>query len=108
MNAWFGQLFVSGRIIDVILLMVAAEAALLAWLGRRSGRASLFADVAPTLVSGALLLLTVRAALGGAWWGWIALILTLALLSHSVDLLLRWRKVGRTDPNNNSWPNNGS
>jgi hypothetical protein len=100
MNDWFEPLFASGRIIDLILLMVAAEAALLAWLGRRSGRASLFADVAPTLVSGALLLLTVRAALAGAWWGWIALILTLALLSHGVDLFLRWRKAGgQSEPN---------
>jgi hypothetical protein len=108
MYDWFEPLFASGRIIDWIVLMVAAEAALLAWLGRHSGRASLFADVAPTLVSGALLLLTVRAALSGAWWGWIALILTLALLSHGVDLLLRWRKAGRHDPNNDSWPNNRS
>jgi len=108
MYDWLEPLFASGRIIDLILLMVAAEAALLAWLDRRNGRASLFADVAPTLVSGALLLLTVRAALGGAWWGWIALILTLALLSHSVDLVLRWRKASRTDPNNNKRPNNGS
>jgi hypothetical protein len=102
MMDWFEPLFASGKIIDLILLMVAAEAAWLAWLARRGGRASLFADVAPTLVSGALLLLTVRAALAGAWWGWIASLLTLALLSHGVDLLLRWHKADRVDPNNDS------
>ena len=96
---WFEAWFASGRIIDLILLVVAAEAALLAWLGRRGGRPSLFTDVAPTLVAGTLLLLTVRAALAGAWWGWIALILTLALISHGVDLLSRWRKAGRVASN---------
>jgi hypothetical protein len=99
MDTWFSPLFASGRIIDLILLLVAAEAALLAWLGPRAGRESLFTDIAPTLVSGALLLLTVRVALIGAWWGWIALILTLALISHGIELALRWRKAGRIDPN---------
>ena len=105
MTAWFEPMFVSGRIIDLILLLVVAEAALLAWLGPRAGRESLFTGIAPTLVSGALLLLAVRAALSGLWWGWVALILTLALISHGIDLALRWRKAGRTDPNNGSWPN---
>ncbi|MGB5833498.1 MAG: hypothetical protein WBG92_16085 [Thiohalocapsa sp.] len=92
MNAWFEPLFTSGRIIDLILLLVAVEAVLLAWLSRHYGREQLFADIAPTLVSGALLLLTVRAALADVWWGWIALILALALMSHLADLALRWRR----------------
>ena len=99
MTAWFEPMFVSGRIIDLILLLVVAEAALLAWLGPRARRESLFTGIAPTLVSGALLLLAVRAALSGLWWGWVALILTLALISHGIDLALRWRKAGRIDPN---------
>ena len=78
-------MFVSGRMIDLILLLVVAEAALLAWLGPRARRESLFTGIAPTLVSGALLLLAVRAALSGLWWGWVALILTLALISHGID-----------------------
>lgn len=92
MTIWFEALFASGRIIDLILLLVAAEAAFVAWLGPRVGRERLFTNIAPTLVSGALLLLSVRAALVGLWWGWIALILTLALISHGIDLALRWRK----------------
>jgi hypothetical protein len=92
MSNTFAQLFASGRIIDLILLMVAAEAVLIAWLHRRTKRRPTLADIGPTLVSGALLLLTIRAALTGSWWGWIALILTLALVSHLIDLALRWRR----------------
>jgi hypothetical protein len=92
MSNTFAQLFASGRIIDLILLMVAAEAVLIAWLHRRTQRRPTLADIGPTLVSGALLLLTIRAALTGSWWGWIALILTLALVSHLIDLALRWRR----------------
>jgi hypothetical protein len=96
MTDWFAPLFASGRIIDLILVLVAAEAALLAWLAPRGGRPALFASIAPTLVSGALLLVTVRAALAGLWWGWIALLLTLALVSHGIDLALRWRNNAST------------
>jgi len=95
MNALFEALYASGHIIDLILPLIVAEAALLAWIGPRTGRPQLFRDTAPTLVSGALLLLTVRAALTGAWWGWTAAALTLALVSHIIDLGLRWRRAGR-------------
>jgi hypothetical protein len=92
MSDAFEHLFTNGRIIDLILLMVAAEAILISWLHQRSGRGPALAEIGPTLISGALLLLTVRVALTGAWWGWIALILTLALVSHLIDLALRWRR----------------
>jgi len=94
MESLFEPLFDSGRIIDLILLLVLIEAALLAWVSRRTGRNGLFAGIAPTLISGGLLLLSVRAALVGIWWGWIATTLTLALVSHIVDLALRWRRNG--------------
>jgi hypothetical protein len=94
MESLLEPLFSSGRIIELILLLVLVEAALLAWASHRAGRNDLFAGVAPTLISGALLLLTIRAALLGAWWGWIATTLILALLSHIVDLALRWRSGG--------------
>ena len=94
MDSLFEPLFANGRIIDLILLLVLAEAALLAWISRHADRNGLFAKIAPTLISGGLLLFTVRAALVGMWWGWIATYLTLALLSHIVDLALRWRHNG--------------
>ena len=85
------QWFTSGRIVDLILVLVALEALLLWAYHRRTGRGPRWSQLAPTLVSGALLLVALRAALGGFWWGWTAAALTLALLAHLVDLALRWR-----------------
>jgi hypothetical protein len=42
------------------------------------------------LVPGACLVLALRGALVGAWWGWIALALSVSLLAHLVDLRQRW------------------
>lgn len=81
--------FRSGLIIDLIILLVLAEAALLWWLRRRRQRGPGLGPVWPTLVSGVLLLLVARAALTQAWWGWTALLLALAGLSHVLDLALR-------------------
>ncbi|ESQ15641.1 MAG TPA: hypothetical protein DDY14_10140 [Chromatiaceae bacterium] len=97
---WLESQFAEGRIIDLILVLIAAEAMLLAWVGQRTKDRRLFADIAPTLISGALLLLTLRIALVGGWWGWIALMLALALGSHLVDLGLRWHQ--RTSQQNDT------
>jgi hypothetical protein len=85
----------SGLVVDLIILLVFAEAALLWWLRQRLRRGPGLAAVWPTLISGVLLLLVARAALTGAWWGWIALLLALAGLSHILDLVLRARSQGR-------------
>ena len=87
----FEPLFASGQIIDWILLAVAVEAALIALISRGSRRGLLTA-LAPTLASGALLMLSVRLALVQSWWGWIAAALALALVSHLLDLWLRLRR----------------
>ncbi|KAA6182412.1 hypothetical protein F2Q65_17985 [Thiohalocapsa marina] len=96
MEAFFGPLFHSGRIIDLILLLVIAEAAAIGWLARRRGRGPGLREIGPTLVSGALLMLTIRSALTDQWWGWTALLLTLALVSHIIDLALHWRRANMT------------
>jgi hypothetical protein len=84
-------LFASGRIIDLILVMVVLEAAALAVWHRRTGRGVAPGAMAATIGSGAALMLAVRAALVGAWWGWVAMPLLAALLAHLVDLRGRWR-----------------
>jgi hypothetical protein len=86
----FGAWFESGRIIDLILLLVLAEAPLLLWL-HRLGIGPGLRPVWPTLISGFLLMLALRLAMVDTWWGWIAAVLTLALLSHLLDLGLRRR-----------------
>lgn len=73
--------FASGRAIDVVLAVIAAEALFL--IAKRR------ADVLPALLPGVLILLAVRAALTGAGWQWIALWLTASLPAHLWDLRRR-------------------
>jgi len=87
------DLFESGRIIDIILGLVAAEALGL-WLYRRiTGHGIALSNVAFNLVSGFCLMLALRGALVDAWWGWISLWLTLALAAHAADLFRQWRSL---------------
>lgn len=85
-------LFASGRVVDLVLALVAAEAALLAWHRRRTGRGVPVAELLAFLGAGACLLLALRAALVGASWVWVAAALAGAGAAHLVDLRLRWRR----------------
>jgi len=92
------QLFASGSIIDLILVIFAVEAAIvLVYLRRsgllRSGRGvgGLFANIA----AGACLLLAVRAALTDTAWQWVALWIGLSLPFHLADLAARWGSPAR-------------
>ena len=92
-----GELFVTGRVVDLILGLVAVEALALAAYRRRTGRGIPLADLAANLLAGSCLLLAVRAALVSAWWGWTALALAAALLAHLADLARRWRGAARAE-----------
>lgn len=83
-------LFYSGRIVDLILMLVVLEAVGLYVYRLRTGRGPVLVQVAPSLLAGAALLLAVRLALAGAWWGWIAVSLACSLVAHMLDLWLRW------------------
>jgi hypothetical protein len=83
-------LFASGLIADLALLLLAAEAALLWLLRRLTGRGPRFADIAWFLLAGGALLVALRVALSGGWWGWIGVALLAALAAHGVDLRRRW------------------
>lgn len=89
MEAPLAAAFASGRIVDGILLLVACEALVLAWIGRRRGLPlpSLLANLA----SGAALMLALRAALVGAGWAAVAGWMLAGLLAHLADLGLRFR-----------------
>lgn len=87
-------LFHSGRIVDLILLLVLLEAALLGWHHRRTGRGPSLRALLPNLLSGAALLAGVRFALAQSEWFWVAAALLLALLAHLADLHQRWRQAG--------------
>ncbi len=82
-------LFASGHVADLLLVLIAAEGAWLEWR-RRTGRPGP-RDFWPFLAAGAALVLALRLALTGGWWGWIALCLALSGAAHALDLARRWR-----------------
>lgn len=84
------ELFVGGRVADLVLAVMLVEALGLAAIHRRTGRGLPPAAVLLNLAAGAALLLALRGALVGAGWGWIALALTGALVAHVADLRQRW------------------
>jgi len=84
-------LFASGRIVDLILAFTLLEGLVLAALYRKTGRGVAPADLLGNLASGISLMLALRGALVGAWWGWIGLCLAGSLVAHLVDLRRRWR-----------------
>lgn len=90
-------LFASGRIIDLILLLVVVEAAVLAAWPRLRGSMTMV-DVAALLAPGVMLMLAVRAALIGAPYTITAAILAAAFAFHILDVARRRRHATRDDP----------
>jgi peptidoglycan/LPS O-acetylase OafA/YrhL len=82
----------SGRVLDAILVGMALEGAVLAALWRVSRRGIAPGALLPNLLSGMCLLVAMRAALTGGWWGWVSLPLLGALVFHVYDLSRRWRR----------------
>ncbi len=88
------ELFASGRIIDLVLSLVALEAMALVVYRRLTGRGVAGSDLLPNLASGASLLVAARLALTGQEWHWIAAALIASLAAHLLDLSVRWRAAG--------------
>jgi hypothetical protein len=85
------ELFDSGRIVDLILVLMALEALALALLWGRGGRGVPPLQMIVSLASGACLLLALRAVLTGAGPVSIGGFLGLAFVAHLGDLAARWR-----------------
>jgi hypothetical protein len=83
-------LFDGGRVIDLILALMAAEAVVLAVLYQRTGRGIAPLRLLPNLFAGAFLMLALRASLTGAGTAAIGSWLALGLVGHLADLALRW------------------
>lgn len=83
--------FASGRIIDLVVALTVLEAVGLALLRRLTGRGPRLAAIGLNLLSGLCLMLAVRGALTGAWFGVIALWMLAALVLHLADLRRVWR-----------------
>jgi hypothetical protein len=86
------ELFASGRLVELILALVAIEVALLLILWRSKGRGVSPGDLLPNLCAGAFLLLALRLSLGGAGWKLCCGSLAAAGASHLIDLNRRWRR----------------
>jgi hypothetical protein len=84
------ELFASGRFVDLILVIVAIEAAFLLIFCRSTGRGLSPAELLPNLFAGFFLLLALRLSLGGAGWELCCASLAAAGLAHMVDLSRRW------------------
>jgi hypothetical protein len=82
------QLFASGHIVDLILLIMLAEyLGLRAFLTRTgAGRGTALSGVGLYLMSGGFLLLALRIALTGGSWIWIGACLAAAGAWHVLDL----------------------
>ena len=86
------DLFASGRLVDLILLVVVIEAAALLLYWARAGRGVAPLDLLPNLCAGAFLLLALRVTLAGSGWMIASLCLSAAGLAHPTDVYRRWRK----------------
>lgn len=84
-------LFASGRIIDLVVVLTLLEAGALVGFRRMTGRGPALSAFGLNLLSGLCLMLAVRAALVGAWWGFVAVWMLGALALHLADLRRVWR-----------------
>jgi len=83
------RLFTSGHAVDLILVVMVAEFALLTWRGRYQRKPGATLDRLLALAPGACLAMAVRAGLTGAGWVWIAFWLAASLPFHLADLARR-------------------
>ena len=79
--------FRSGHAVDLVLLVIAVEFAVLNL--RRGKRDATWLDRALALLPGACILLALRAALTGAPWPWIAAPLAISFPIHLADVIRR-------------------
>lgn len=85
-------LFAGGRVIDLILALMAVEAIALAVLYYMTGRGIVPVHLLPNLLAGAFLMLALRASLTGAGATAIGSWLALGLVGHLADLAVRWSR----------------
>jgi hypothetical protein len=83
------DLFATGRIVDLILVLMVLETVVLAGRHLLTGRGIPPASLLTNMAAGACLMLALRAALTGAAWGIIAGTLAGALVMHLFDLRIR-------------------
>jgi hypothetical protein len=86
------DLFAGGRLVDLIIVVVAIEAAALILYWSRTRRGVAPFDLLPNLCAGAFLLLALRVTLAGGGYMMASGCLAAAGLAHLTDIYRRWRK----------------
>jgi hypothetical protein len=84
--------FASGRVADLVLVIMALECAGLIAYRRLTQRGVPVSGFALNLLSGFCLALALRCALAGVWWGWTGASLAMAGIAHVLDLKMRWNR----------------
>lgn len=87
------SLFRSGQVVYVALAAIVIEAVVLAWLRRQKGTGLELVDVIGNLLAGAFLLLALQAALSGAPWIYVAVLMAASFPAHLYDVGRRARIV---------------
>jgi hypothetical protein len=88
---WMNELVTSGRVFDVIAVLMAIEAAALL-LYARSGDAARSRAMLLSVGAGFFLVIAFRAFVSGAPAAWTGAFLTCALVVHVIDLESRLRR----------------
>jgi hypothetical protein len=91
-GARMAEFFTSGRVADLVLLVLVLESAALVLWHRRTGRGLPPAAVLGLALPGVALVLALRAALVGAGWPFVAMALVGAFAAHLFDLAFRLRR----------------
>jgi hypothetical protein len=86
------EMFSSGRIADLIIVLMAVELVVLGVWRRLRGGGIAPGDLLPNVLAGVALVLALRAALTSSGAVWIGLWLSAALVAHVADLRTRWRR----------------
>jgi len=84
------QLVASGRIVDIMIAFVILETFALGLIGRAVGRRLLTRALLLNTGAGVSLMLALKVALSGTWWGWIVACVIAALCFHLFELAARW------------------
>ncbi|MFN6252864.1 MAG: hypothetical protein ACK4Y5_12405, partial [Acetobacteraceae bacterium] len=81
----FAALFASGRVADLMIAVLLIEALALLVFWWLTGRGLRPQSVLALVLPGVFFALALRAALTGAWWGFVSFALTAAFFAHAWD-----------------------
>ena len=95
MNDILAQFFLSGRVVDVAIVITLIEGIALAVYFRSTGNGVAPRHYALNMAAGLCLMLALRFALTGSGWVLVALCLSASGVIHALDIVSRWQRTGR-------------